>query len=113
MTWLMAGRTARSRLDGTAAQKGACSESDRTPRRRLPEARPVADKTPRWRAEGRRIFSKGRCATELPDASSRRAIPSLFCGGRLPRTPCSRDEMDDGVPGAAKNTGDFAWLFDI
>jgi hypothetical protein len=41
-SWLMAGRTARSRLKGTAAQKELCSESGRTPRRRLPKARPVA-----------------------------------------------------------------------
>jgi hypothetical protein len=68
---------------------------------RLPKARPVADKTPRWRAERRRIFPKGRCATELPDAPSRRAIPSYFEGRK----------RDYGVPGAAKNTGNFAWLF--
>jgi hypothetical protein len=70
-------------------------QSGRAPRKRLPEARPVADKTPRWRAERRRIFPKGRCAIELPDAPSRRAIPSYLRG----------TEMEYGVPGAAKNTG--------
>ena len=39
---------------------------------------PLHRKTPRWRAERRRIFPKGRCALELPDAPSRRAIPSYF-----------------------------------
>jgi hypothetical protein len=38
----MAGRTVRPEFEGTAAQKESCSESSRTPRRRLPEARPVA-----------------------------------------------------------------------
>ena len=81
----MAGRTARSRLDGTAAQKGSRSESGRTPRRRLPKARPVAVMTPRWRAERRRIFPKGRCTIELPDAPSRRAIPSYFTRDEIGR----------------------------
>ena len=60
----MAGRTARSEFEGTAAQKEPCSKNGRTFRGRLPEARPVADKTPQWRAERRRIFPKGRCAID-------------------------------------------------
>ena len=88
----MAGRTVRPEFEGTAAQKESCSESSRTPRRRLPEARPVADKTPRWRAERRRIFPKGRCAIELPDAPSRRAIPSYFEGRRKDRPTSGRDK---------------------
>ena len=99
----MAGRTARSRLDGTAAQKGSRSESGRTPRRRLPKARPVADKTPRWRAERRRIFPKGGCAIDYL---------TRLLGAPFPRI--SRDEGKTGLPRAAtKNRGDFAWLFDI
>ena len=59
----MAGRTVRSEFEGTAAQKESCSKSGRTPRRRLPEARPVADKTLRWRAERRRVLATTRATT--------------------------------------------------
>jgi hypothetical protein len=56
-------------------------------------------KTPRWRAGGRRIFPKGRCATELLTRLLGAPSPRILRG----------TEWDDGVPGAAKNTGDFAW----
>src|ERR1700704_6266059 len=104
----MAGRTARSRLDGTAARKGSCSESGRTPRRRLPKARPVAVMTPRWRAERRRIFPKGRCAIDYLTRLLGAPSPRFFAGVDSPDPPVRGTKWDNGVPGAAKNTGDVA-----
>jgi len=44
-------------------------------------------------------------------SATRRSIPShFFAGGDSPRPPVERGNRDDGVPGAAKNTGDAARL---
>src|SRR5882757_6724674 len=98
----MAGRTARSRLDGAAARKGSCSESSRTPRRRLPEARPVA------------VQDAAMARRKAPRVGNNTRYYPLtrLLGAPSPRI-CEGDERDYGVPGAAKNTGDFAWLFEI
>jgi hypothetical protein len=91
----MAGRTARSEFEGTAAQKESCSKNGRTPRRRLPKARPVAVQDAAMARRKAPHLPKGKVRYLTTDAPSRRAIPSLF----------ARDEMEYGVPGAAKNTG--------
>ena len=70
-----------------------------------PKARPgAAVRTPRWSAERRpRSWRQGRGKTE---GLVRRSVlhPLAFCGER---------NNDDGLPGAAKNTGDEARLFVI
>jgi hypothetical protein len=91
----MAGRTVRPEFEGTAAQKESCSKSGRTFCRRLPEARPVHRKTPRWRAERRRIFPKGRCAIDYL---------TRLLGAPSPRI--LRGQRKTGLPRAAtKNRG--------
>ena len=47
-------------------------------------------------------------------SASRRSIPSAFCEGQglVRRSPQGEGGRDDGVPGAANNTGAGAWLFD-
>jgi hypothetical protein len=74
-----------------------------------PEARPGAEKTPRWSAERRPRSPK-------EDAARRRLVcrsalhPLGLCRGAKWKAP--RWGRDYGVPGAANNTGDFAWLFE-
>jgi hypothetical protein len=68
---------------------------------RLRKARPVADKTPAWRAERRRIFHKEGAHYDY-DAPIGAPFPRYSRGS----------ERDYGVPGAAKNTGDDPWLYE-
>jgi hypothetical protein len=70
-----------------------------------PEARPRGTEKPRWSAAGR-VRQPRR--TPRPKArklwcATRRSIPLGLVGGT---------KGNDGVPGAIKNTGDRAWLFD-
>ena len=101
-SWLMAGRTARSEFEGTAAQKESCWRAIGRPAGGCQKRGPSPFKTPRWRAERRRIFPKGGCAIDYL---------TRLLGAPFPRI--SRDEGKTGLPRAAtKNRGDFSWLFD-
>ena len=72
-------------------------------------------------AQNRRTWSAGwrarRSQGALPPIRRQTSVAhpalhplALFCGGDSPRPPVERGNRDDGVPGAAKNTGDAARL---
>jgi len=77
----------------------------RSPPVRARKLRLRGQKSPRCSAAGRASFAKDAHAArrELNGCASRRSIPSVLQRGT---------EGEDGVPGAAKNTGDDAWLFE-
>jgi hypothetical protein len=79
-----------------------------------PKARPGAGvKTPRWSAERRASFRQRTPAPQGVDTkgcAARRSVPSTC--SREKNAPPKRGR-DDGLPGAAKNTGDDARLLVI
>src|SRR5664279_3088681 len=77
---------------GSGAQEGPV---------RARKLRSRGQKSRQWRAERRRAPATVRAHKD--GCAGRRATPSALCRG---------PKGDDGVPGAAKNTGDDAWLFD-
>ena len=99
----MAGRTVRSEFEGTAAQKESCSKSGRTPRRRLPEARPVAvqDAAMARRRAPHLLKRKMRNRTTRRAFSARH--PLVFHEGK----------ERQAYPGPRQRTGAAThWLFD-
>ncbi len=104
LEWLDAART-----------KGGESCPDRggrSPPVRARKLRPRGQKSPRWSAAGRASFAKDAHAArrELNGCASRRSIPLCFAEGHK-QCPAQAGRSY-GVPGAAKNTGDGAWLFE-
>ena len=102
-SWLMAGQHGASKVRRHGGPEGAVfPRAEDIPAIGCRKRGPLHRKTPRWRAERRRIFPKGRCAIDYQTRLLGAPSPRILRG----------TEQDDGVPGAAKSTGDFAWLFE-
>src|SRR5450631_1185609 len=85
----------------------SCPDRDRgIPALPPAEARPRGQKSPRWSAAGRASFAKDA------HAARRELRMDAPCGAPSPGRLSRRTEGEDGAPGAAKNTGDDAWLFE-
>ena len=97
-------RALGKRTPGHSGGAGVPPGGNTTPREELAdgrgqapgqEARPGAENTPPWSAERRPCPLKRGRGTKDYGSASRRSIPSIFEG----------QTREDGLPGAAKNTG--------
>src|ERR1700746_2185885 len=77
----------------------------------LLKARPVTVTTLRWRAERRRIFSKGRCAIDYLKRFLGAPSPRIFAGVDSPAPPvCEGRKSNTAYPGPQRIWAAERWL---